>query len=173
MGEQVERFDYLKVTVEEDLLPQYIDGYEKFGWSLDERVPTERSLGKATLHMRRSRHISNKVEHVRLQQHFEACMEEVRTLEASKTSVPLMASVLCGLVGCACAGGAALARAAVPQAAWLTALPAILGVLLWAVAYLSYKPAKTRRAQKVVPLIEAKYDEAYEVCEKAYRLSHE
>lgn len=173
MGEQVERFDHLKVTVEEDQLFQYIDGYERFGWRLDERVPTERGLGKATLHMRRSRHISNKVELVRLQQHFEACMREIRTLEASKTSVPLTASVLCGLVGCACAGGAALARAAVPQAAWLTALPAILGALLWAVACLSYKPAKARRAQKVAPLIAAKHDEAHEVCEKAYRLSHE
>ena len=166
-------FDYLKVMVDEDLLPSYVDGYEKFGWSLDGNVPTEMDGGKATLHMKRSRHIGNKVELTRLQQHFEACMAEVRTLEASKRSVPLTVSLAFGLAGCGFAAGAALAAAATPPATWLATLLAVPGLLLWAAAYFCHGPVKRYRIQKVTPLIEAKHDEADEVCEKAFQLSHE
>ena len=173
MNERADSFDYLKVTVEEDLLSQYIDGYEKFGWSMDENVPTEISRGKAALHMKRSRHIINKTELIRLQQHYEACMEEVRTLEASKSSVPAAVSLTCVLAGCGFVAGSVFAVTAVPPVIWLTVLLAIPGIFLWAAACFRYKPIKRRRIQKVMPLIEAKYDEAYEVCEKAFRLSHE
>ena len=173
MSERIDGFDYLKVTVEEDFLSQYMDCYEKFGWRMDENVPTEKSLGKATLHMKRSRHIANKVELVRLQQHYEACMEEVRTLEASKSSTPTMVSLTCGLVGCGFMAGSVFAVTAAPPVIWLTVLLAVPGFALWAAAYFCHKPVKSRRTRKVAPLIEAKYDEAYEVCEKAYRLSHE
>ncbi len=50
-------FDYFTVTVEEELLSQYMDGYEKFGWHMDENVQPEKSMGKVTLHMKRSRNI--------------------------------------------------------------------------------------------------------------------
>ena len=173
MNEGGGSFDYLKVTVEDDFLSQYIDGYRKFGWNMDENVPTEKNMGKVTLHMKRSRHINNKVELIRLQQHYEACMEEVRALEASKNSVPITASLIYALAGCGFAAGSVLAVTAEPPVIWLTALLAIPGCLLWATSYLCYKPIKKRRAQKVMPLIEAKYDEAYEVCEKASRLSNE
>ena len=49
MNEQFNSFDYLKVTVEENLLSQYIDGYEKFGWHMDENRQYEKSMGKVTL----------------------------------------------------------------------------------------------------------------------------
>ena len=173
MNERADSFDYLKVTVEEDLLSRYIDGYKNFGWILDENVPTEKGRETAVLHMKRSRHIINKVELTRLQQHYEACMEEVRTLEASKNSVPTTVSLTCGLVGCGFLAGSVFAVTAAPPLIWLTVLLAIPGFLLWAAACLCYKPAKKRRIRKVTPLIEAKYDEADEVCEKAYRLSHE
>lgn len=38
-------FDYFKVTVDENLLSQYIDGYEKFGWKMDENRQPEKSMG--------------------------------------------------------------------------------------------------------------------------------
>ena len=173
MNERIDSFDYLKVTVEEDLLSQYIDGYENFGWNMDENVSTEKSMGKATIHMKRSRHIINKVELIRLQQHYEACMEEICTLEASKSSVPAMVSLTCGLAGCGFIAGSVFAVTATPPVIWLTVLLAIPGFFLWAIAYFCYKPVKRRRIQKVMPLIDAKYDEAYEVCKKAFRLSHE
>ena len=167
------RFDYLKVTVEEELLSQYMDGYEKFGWKMDENVKPEKSMGKVTLHMKRSRHIINKVELIRLQRHYESCMEEICTLEASKSSVPTMVSLTCGIAGCGFMAGSVFAVTASPPIIWLTVILAIPGFLLWAAAYFGYKAAKKHRIKKVIPLIEAKYDEACEVCEKAFRLLYE
>lgn len=174
MGEHTfESFDYLKVSVEEGFLSQYIDGYEKFGWKMDENRKPEKGGGKVTLHMKRGRHMINKVELIRLQQHYESCMGEIVTLEASKNSVAAMASLCCGLVGCAFMAGSVFAVTAVPPIIWLTVLLAIPGFFLWAAAYFCHKPVKQWRSKKVVPLIEAKYDEACEVCEKAFRLLHE
>lgn len=174
MNERVfDSFDYLKVTVEEDLLSQYMDGYEKFGWFVDENRPPERSMGKVTLYMKRSRHIVNKVELTRLQRHYESCMEEICTLETSKNSVPACVSLTCGLAGCGFMAGSVFAVTAAPPVIWLTVLLGIPGFLLWGAAYFGYKAVKKRRIKKVIPLIEAKYDEACEVCEKAFRLSHE
>lgn len=171
MSEQkFDSFDYLKVTVEEDFVSQYIDGYEKFGWSMDENRKPEKSMGKVTFHMKRSRHIINKVELVRLQQHYESCMGEICTLEASKNSVPAVVSLTCGLAGCGFMAGSVFAVTATPPIVWLTVLFAIPGFFLWAAAYFSYKAVKQKRSKKVMPLIEAKYDEACEVCEKAFRL---
>ncbi len=95
-----ESYDYLKVSVEDDLCSQYIDGYTSFGWKSDENLPQEKNAEKVTLHFKRSRNIMNKVELTRLQRHYEACMQEVAALEASKTSVPAIASISCGLAGC-------------------------------------------------------------------------
>ena len=173
MNERIDSFDYLKVTVEEDFLSRYIDDYGKFGWRMDENVPTKKSRDQATLHMKRSRHIINKVELTRLQQHYEACMEEVHTLETSIRSVPAMVSLTCVLVGCGFMAGSVFAVTAPSPVIWLVVLLAIPGFFLWAAAYFSYKPVKKHRMQKVMPLIEAKYEEACEVCEKAFRISHE
>ena len=173
MNERSDSNDYLKVTVREDLLSRYIDGYEKFGWRMDENVPTKKSMGKAVLHMKRSRHIINKVELTRLQQYYEACMNEVYVLEASISSVPLTVSLIYGLLGCGFVAGSVFAVTASQPMIALTVLLAAPGFFLWAAAYFRYKPAKKRRVQKVTPLIEAKYDEAEQVCEKAFRLSHE
>ena len=75
-------FDYLKITVEEDLYSKYIDGYEKFGWKLDENAKPEKGMGKVTLYLKRSRHIMKKTELIRLQRHYEACMNEISSLKA-------------------------------------------------------------------------------------------
>ncbi len=163
-------FDYLKVTVEEKFFSQYMDGYEKFGWNKDENRTLEKGMGKVTLYMKRNRQIINKVELVRLQQHYESCMEEICALEASQNSVPAMVSLTCGLTGCGFMAGSVFAVTATPPIIWLTVLLAIPGFLLWAAAYFSYKAVKLWRSKKVIPLIEAKYDEAYGVCEKAFRL---
>lgn len=171
MNEQViNSFDYLNVTVEEEYCSQYIDGYQKFGWKMDDNIKTEKNMGKVTLHMKRSRHIMNKVELTRLQRHYEYCMEEIITLEHSKTSVPTMVSLTCGLIGCAFVAGSVFAVTNTPPIIWLMVILAIPGFFLWGASYFSYKGVKKQRTKKVNPLIEEKYDEAYEVCEKAFRL---
>ena len=166
----MDSYDYLKVTVEDDLASQYIDGYASFGWKMDENLTSETSGGKVTLRMKRSRSILNKTELTRLQRHFESCMEEVAALEASRTSVPTIAALSCGLLGCAFMAGSVFAVTAQPPIIWLTILLGAPGLFLWGVTYPLYKTAKRRRAATVLPLIDAKYDEAYEVCAKAQAL---
>lgn len=166
----IESFDYLTVTVDEKLCSQYMDSYQKFGWKMDQNMQPEKTMGKITLHMKRSRQIINKVELTRLQRHYESCMEEIRALEDSKNSVPAMVSISCGLTGCGFVAGSVFAVTNTPPVIWLMVLLAIPGFLLWASSYFAYKEVRKRRIKKVDPLIEAKYDEAYEVCEKAARL---
>lgn len=165
-----ESYDYLKVPVDERFLSQYLDGYGCFGWKPDENVPPEKGGGKVQLHFKRSRNIPGKTELIRLQQHYEACMAEIATLEASKSSVPTIVSLTCGLVGCAFMAGSVFAVTAETPIIWLTVLLAIPGFALWGASYFGYKIAKQRRTAQVAPLIEAKFDEAYEVCEKAQQI---
>ena len=43
---EFESFDYTKVTVAENQMSQYMDGYEHFGWKVDSNVPIEKGMGK-------------------------------------------------------------------------------------------------------------------------------
>lgn len=166
----MDSFDYMKVTVGEDLCSQYMDGYSSFGWKPGENLPTEKSPGKVTLHFKRSRSILNKTELTRLQRHYEACMDEIAALESSKTSLATVAALCSGLGGCAFMAGSVFAVTADPPIIWLTILLGAPGFLLWGITYFVYKTVKQHRTAKVLPLIDAKYDEAYAVCEKAQQL---
>lgn len=170
MNNRTGAYDYFKVTVNEDMLSQYMDGYGSFGWKPDENVQTEKGMGKATLHFKRERSILNKTELTRLQHHYEACMDEIRTLEESKQSVPTMVALTCGLTGCAFMTGSVFAITATPPVIWLNILLAVPGFILWGAAYFGYKEARRRRVKKVTPLIENKYEEAYQVCVQADKL---
>ena len=97
-------------------------------------------------------------------------MEEISALNASRSSVPAAVSLSCGLAGCAFMAGSVFAVTAETPVIWLTAALGLPGFVLWAAAYFGYKAAKRRRAAKVAPLIDAKYDEALSVCEKAQQL---
>lgn len=165
-----ESYDYLNISVEESLCSQYMDGYASFGWKIDENLSTEKGNGKVQLHFKRSRNILNKTELIRLQRHYEACMAEIAALEASKASVPMIVSLTSGLVGCAFMAGSVFAVTAEKPVLWLMVLLAIPGFTLWGGAYFGYRIAKKRRTAQVEPLIEAKYDEAYQVCEKAQQI---
>ena len=49
---EFESFDYTKVTVAENQMSQYIDGYKHFGWRVDSNVPIEKGMGKVTIHLK-------------------------------------------------------------------------------------------------------------------------
>ena len=53
---------------------------------------------------------------------------------------------------------------------WLAVLLGTPGLALWGAACFAYRAVKRRRADKVLPLIDAKYDGAYTVCEKTQQL---
>lgn len=166
----MESYDYMNAAVESGLCSQYMDGYSSFGWRADENLPAEKSGGRVMLHFKRSRNILNKTELIRLQRHYEACMEEIAALEASKSSAPTIAALSLGLTGCAFLAGSVFAVTAQPPVIWLCVLLGAPGLALWGAAYFVYRLVGQRRAAKVLPLIDEKYEEAYAVCEKAQQL---
>ena len=93
---EFESFDYTKVTVAENQMSQYMDGYEHFGWKVDSNVPIEKGMGKVTIHLKRSRAVLNKMELTRLQRHFEACMSEIAALENSTECFAMLAALTSG-----------------------------------------------------------------------------
>lgn len=79
-------YEYKEITVRSDKAPLYRDCYECFGWQQDENFPMQETGGKITLTLKRDRKLVNKTELTRLQRNFEANMEEIDSLERSKTS---------------------------------------------------------------------------------------
>lgn len=163
-------YEYKEMTVDADQISLYMDAYENFGWKADQNVKTTASQGKATLHFRRDRKMINKTELTRLQRNFDACMDEIRELEASKKSMATTVSIIIGLIGTAFMAGSVFAVTADTPLMLLSVILAIPGFIGWILPYFVFKAMVRRRTDKVNPLIEAKYDELYEVCEKGSRL---
>lgn len=168
--QEFESYDYMTLTIDENRVSQYIDGYENFGWKLDENVSSEKAMGKITLHLKRSRAILNKTELIRLQRHYEACMNEISALESSGDSYASIVSLSVGIAGLAFIAGAVFAITAEEPIIWIMILLQIPGFILCFLAYPLYKRTKISRSEKIEPLIETKLDEADQVCRKAHAL---
>ena len=163
-------YDYKEKTVDKQEMSRYIDCYECFGWHTDDKILSADNGGKATLRLKRDRKIANKAELTRLTGHFEACMNEIRTLENSKKSYAQIVSLTAGLIGTAFMAGSTFAVTTEPPIIWLCVLLAVPGFAGWILPYFLHKRIFAKREEKIAPLIEAKYDEIYEICEKGSRL---
>lgn len=91
-----------------------------------------------------------------------------RQLEDSKKSAA--AAIAAGIVGTAFMAGSVFAVTADTPMILLCIVLAVPGFIGWALPWFLYKRMVRRRTEKIAPLIEAKYDEAYAVCEKGCRL---
>lgn len=163
-------YDYKEITVDKKDAAQYIDCYECFGWELNNRIASSDARSRIILHLKRDRNIMNKAELTRLTRHFEACMNEIHSLESSKTSMASVIALIIGLVGTAFMAGSTFAVTADPPIIWLCILLAVPGFIGWILPYFIFKRVLSKRTEKVMPLIEAKYDEIYEICEKGNNL---
>lgn len=148
----------------------YLDCYPSFGWVLDERAQNPPLRGRGKLVLKRERKLVNKVELTRLQRHFEACVHELDELERSRTSAATVCSVAVGLAGTAFLAGSTFAVTHQPPLVPLTVLLAIPGFLGWIAPCFLYRAMVRRRARLVDELVERKYDEICEVCEKGRSL---
>ena len=124
-----------------------------------------------TLKLKRNRKIVNKVELTRLQRHFEADMQDIVSLENSKTSLATILALLIGILGTVFMAGSVFAVTAEPPIIWLCILLAIPAFAGWILPYFVYKKVKEEKTKKITPYIEEKYDEIYELCEKGHSLS--
>lgn len=161
-------YEYKEILADNSMLSLLLDGYENFGWKVDENV-TEGSQ-KTVIRLKRDRKIINKAELTRLQKNFEACVTEIQTLEKKKTSAATAYALVLAIIGTAFMAGSTFAVTAQPPYIVLCIILAVPGLLGWIFPYFIYKKVQEKQTGKMTPLIEAKYDEIYEICEKGNKL---
>lgn len=171
-------YEYKEIIAESSRLSFLLDGYECFGWELDEkRIENRENKNpsypkKEILQLKRNRKIINKMELTRLQRNFEACVKEIELLEKSKTSVATIYALVAGIIGTAFMAGSVFAVTAQPPYIILSIILAVPAFIGWIVPYFLYRRITRKQSEKLTPLIEQKYDEIYEICEKGTKLLH-
>lgn len=169
-------YEYKEILTDSSRFSFLLDGYENFGWEEDGSmfesggVRNTVSQQKAVLRLKRNRKIINKIELTRLERNFEACVNEIDRLDKAKTSAATMYALILGIVGTAFMAGSTFAVTAQPPHYILCIILAIPGLLGWIFPYFLYKKTEAKQTEKITPLIEAKYDEIYEICEKGNKL---
>lgn len=176
-------YEYKEVKTDRAQASFLIDGYANFGWQVDENVtggvgeerantPKSPASDKLVIRLKRDRKIINKVEFTRLQRNFEACVREIAELERRKTSAATSAAIAAGVAGTVFMAGSTFAVTAQQPHILLCVVLAIPGFLGWILPYFLYKRMSKAKTEEISPLIEEKYDEIYEICEKGNRLLH-
>ncbi len=165
-------YEYKELRAERKDAAMLTDCYECFGWELNGEFSEglEKGSGDVVLRFKRARGIVNKAELTRLQRNFEACVDGIKRLEKSKTSMPTMIALITALIGTAFMAGAPFAITSDEPKLLLCILLAIPGFLGWILPYFAYKKGLDKETLKINPLIEQKYDEIYELCEKGNKL---
>lgn len=169
-------YEYKKVMVKSSVASSIIDGYKNFGWEIDENLLKNSNVGrfsnqsKVVICLKRNRKTINKIELTRLQRNFEACVREIETLEKSKTSVAVGYVLILMIMGTAFMAGSTFAVTAQPPHIIWCVLLAIPGFLGWISPYFLFKRIVRKQIEELTPLIEEKYDEIYEICERGNRL---
>lgn len=158
-------YEYKDITVKRSMEPVYADGYVHFGWSLEGITTPVQNVGAVTLKFKRDRKIRNKAELTRLQRQFDACATDIETLERSKVIAASAVAYVIGVIGTAFMAGSVFAY--IHDLLPLSIILAVPGFAGWIAPYLCYCSISKKKTNRVTPLIDQKYDEIYEVCEKA------
>lgn len=161
-------YEYKEITVNRSMESVYTDGYSNFGWTLEDTSTLLQGINSVTMKFKRDRKIRNKAELSRLQRQFDACVAEIESLERSKTLGASAAAYGIGIVGCAFLAGSVFAYTGGMLPLFI--ILAIPGLIGWILPYFCYCGIKKKKTDRVAPLIDKKYDEIYEVCEKANAL---
>ncbi len=161
-------FEYKDLTLRRTMKSIYADSYRSFGWELEGISTPPASMLYVTMKFKRDRKLRNKTELTRLQRQFEAGVNEIETLERSKVVGASVAAYIIGVLGTAFMAGSVFAYMAgmIP----LMVILAIPGFVGWIIPYPCFKSISRKKAAQVTPLIDKKYDEIYEICEKANNL---
>jgi len=163
-------YEYKDVTVDRSKEDVYADGYPNFGWKLEGSSRPLIGMSTVNLKLKRDRKIQNKPELTRLQRQFESYVNEIEKLEQSRTTAASIVAYIAGIFGTACLAGAVFSflAANIP----LCIILAVPGFIGWVLPYFLFLKISDKRIVKITPIIEQRYDSIFEVCEKAYGLSH-
>lgn len=163
-------FEYKEITISSEYVSMYLDCYKAFGWVEDGNYPSSSELNLTTIRMKRDRKIINKMELTRLQRQFESCAREIQSLERSKHVMASICALVVGMIGTVFMAGAVFAITKTPPIYWLCVLLVVPALAAWLCPVFLYRYKVRVQTDKVQPLIEAKYNEIYEACEKAHSL---
>lgn len=160
-------YEYKEVTVKRDSAALFADSYQNFGWTLEGADTLISSINSVVMKFKRDRKIRNKAELTRLQRQFESQIAEIEALERSKEINASAAAYGAGIAGTAFMAGAVFAITANTPNVLLCVILAIPGFVGWILPYFLHKNIRKKKTEKTTPLIDIKYDEIYEICEKA------
>ena len=163
-------YEYKQLTVSKAHQSFYMDCYRAFGWEKDKNIAHSSTGKMVTLALKRNRNIINKAELTRLQRNFEACANEIDSLERSKAFTATLWSIVTGIIGTAFMAGSVFAITHKPPVIWLCVLLAVPAFIGWILPIFVYKALAKKQTQKVQPIIEAKQNEIYEICQKGHTL---
>lgn len=173
MSEELQRndftgFEYRDITVKKMMQSVYTDSIGSFGWMIEGISDPIGKIDSVVMKFKRDRKIRNKGELTRLQRQFEVGVAEIVSLESSKTIKAAAIAYVVGVVGTACMTGSVFAVTAgnIP----LCVVLAVPGFIGWIIPYWIFRSVSRKKTETVNPLIDQKYDELYEVCEKANAL---
>ena len=161
-------YEYREITVDSDMESMYVDGYQNFGWLHEGSSSLHMGLNNVTVKFKRDRKIRNKAELTRLQRQFDACVLEIQRMERNKASSAFALAFGVGIVGTAFIAGATFAYLA--GMIVLCIVLAVPGFTGWALPYFLFRSTYAKKNAKIAPLIDQKYDEIYELCERASAL---
>lgn len=168
IGDNFVGYEYKSITVDYDMESMYADGYQNFGWILENASDPKAGVNTVAMKFKRDRKIRNKAELTRLQRQFDASASEITRMVKSKNAHALTIALIVGLIGTAFLAGATFAYlGGLIVLCIILALPGFTG---WILPYFLYHATYARQAAKVDPLIERKQDEIYEVCKRANAL---
>lgn len=161
-------YEYSNIQVKRSMEAVYADNLRSFGWTLEGVSAPVGKIDTVTLECKRDRQIPNKAELTRLQRQFEAHANEIVFLEQSKVIKASAVAYVLGVIGTVFMAGSVFAvTAGNVILCTILAVPAFIG---WVFPYFCYRNISNRKKEELMPVIDAKYDELYNVCEKANQL---
>lgn len=163
-------YEYMKIKVNQDKIAFYLDGYENFGWMLDEITSEVKDSGKSTLRLKRDRKIINKTELTRLQKHFEDCISQINQMENQKTQTATIIALAFGIIGTAFIAGSVFAITGDTPHYVLSTILALPGIFGWVFPVFCFKRIRDKKAAQIDPMIVDKEEEIYQICEKGHGL---
>lgn len=168
--------EYIEIKGKNTEIAFMLDCYENFGWELDERFvesieePGKKIQMQERIVLKRNRKIINKAELTRLQRNFESCVAEINALRKSEHTLAQIVALSTGIIGTAFMAGSTFAATANPPSWILCVILAIPGFIGWILPLFLFRKINARKRAEIAPLIEAKYDEINNLCEKGNKL---
>jgi hypothetical protein len=161
-------YEYKELTVKRSMESVYVDSYSSFGWELEGSLTPPKGAAYVLLKFKRNRKLRNKAEITRLQRQFDSGITEIESLEFSKVAKASLVAFSVGVAGTAFMAGSVFAVTAgnIPLCI-VFAIPAFIG---WVTPFLLFRGISSRRGEEVNPIISKKYDEIYDICERASSL---